>query len=58
MDKYVYKPKRFFIIVFASTWGYWLFAILLNNSKLLFPLLFLGLIAPALTAINRIYIKE
>lgn len=58
MDKYVYKPKRFFFIVFASTWGCWLLAILLNNSKLLFPLLFLGLIAPALTAIITVFTSK
>ena len=30
--KYIYKPKRFYIITFATTWFFWLFAILFNDG--------------------------
>lgn len=52
MEHYVYRPKRFYVTVFALTWGFWLLAILFkNNNTLLFLFMLLGLLMPALTAI-------
>lgn len=52
MEHYVYRPKRFYLIVFALTWGFWILAILFkNNNPLLFLFMLLGLIMPAATAI-------
>ena len=52
MEHYVYKPKRFYITVFALTWGFWILAILCkNNNPLLFLFMLLGLIMPAVTAV-------
>lgn len=51
MEHYVYKPKRFYIQVFALTWGFWILAIAFkNNTPLLFLFMLLGLIMPAATA--------
>ena len=52
MEHYVYKPKRFYLTVFALTWGFWILAILFkNNNALLFLFMLLGLIMPAVTAV-------
>ncbi len=52
MEHYVYKPKRFYLIVFALTWGFWLLAILFkDNNPLLFTFMVLGVMMPAITAI-------
>ena len=52
MEHYVYRPVRFYVTVFALTWGFWILAILFkDNNTLLFLFMLLGLIMPALTAI-------
>ena len=51
MEKYVYKPVRFYITVFALTWGWWLLALLFKNTNLMFIFMVLGLFMPAVTAI-------
>ena len=55
MEHYVYKPKRFYLIVFALTWGFWLIALLFkNNTPLLFLFMLLGLVSPAATAVMTV----
>ena len=52
MEHYVYRPVRFYITVFALTWGFWILAILFrNNNPLLFTFMVLGVMMPAVTAI-------
>ena len=51
MERYTYRPTRFYIIVFALTWGFWLLALLFKDSPLLFVFMLLGLIMPAATAV-------
>ena len=51
MDKYVYRPKKFYITVFATTWFWWLFTILFNEGASLFLGMLLGLISPAVIAV-------
>ena len=51
MEHYVYKPKRFYITVFALTWGFWILALIFKNTSLLFLFMLLGLIMPAATAV-------
>ncbi len=66
MEHYVYKPKKFYAIVFALTWGFWIIALLFkNNTPLLFLFMLLGLIMPAATAVvtvltskNRMLISD
>lgn len=50
-EKYIYKPVRFYKIVFACTWFWWLFAILFNEGTSLYLGMFLGLISPAVIAV-------
>ncbi|MBQ5316769.1 MAG: CPBP family intramembrane metalloprotease [Oscillospiraceae bacterium] len=50
MGHYTYNPKKFYLIVFALTWGFWIAAILLKDTPLMFVLMLLGLISPAVTA--------
>ncbi|HBG64903.1 MAG TPA: CPBP family intramembrane metalloprotease domain-containing protein [Treponema sp.] len=50
-ERYVYKPKRFYLTVFALTWACWLLAIICRDSPLLFVFMLLGLLMPALTAV-------
>ena len=58
MEQYTYKPKKFYFIVFALTWSFWMLAIIFKNSSLLFPLMFLGLITPAITAITFVFASK
>ncbi len=51
MEHYVYKPKRFYLIVFALTWGFWMLAVVFKDTPALFPLMLLGLLSPAATAV-------
>ncbi len=51
MEHYIYKPKRFYITVFALTWGFWILAIIFKNTSLLFLFMLLGLLMPAVTAL-------
>lgn len=50
MNKYVYKPTRFYIIVFAFTWAFWI-AGMIAGGKVAPLFMFLGLIVPAVSAI-------
>ncbi|MBQ9443725.1 MAG: CPBP family intramembrane metalloprotease [Lachnospiraceae bacterium] len=51
MEHYVYKPVRFYVTVFALTWGFWILAILFRNTPLLFLFMLLGVVMPAATAV-------
>lgn len=48
---YIYKPTRFYIIVFALTWFFWALAIIFRKSPALFIFMLLGLIMPASVAV-------
>ena len=52
MEKYIYRPVRFYLITFACTWFWWLFAILLNEGTGLYLGMFLGLVSPAVVAVE------
>ena len=54
MEHYIYKPKRFYLTVFALTWGFWILAIIFQNTPMLYVFMLLGLIAPAATAITTV----
>lgn len=58
MEKYTYRPVRFYIIVFACTWFWWLFAILFNEGTSLYLGMFLGLISPAVVAIVTVFTSK
>jgi membrane protease YdiL (CAAX protease family) len=47
---YHYKPLRFYLIVFALTWGFWIPAIFMKDELRFFSML-LGLFVPAITAL-------
>lgn len=51
MEKYTYRPVRFYVTVFACTWFWWLVAILFNRGISLYLGMFLGLISPAAVAV-------
>lgn len=51
MERYTYRPFRFYITVFAVTWFFWLLAILCKESSLLFLFMLLGLMTPAIVAV-------
>lgn len=54
MEHYVYKPIRFYITVFALTWGFWIAALLLKDTTLLYVFMILGLLSPAATAVMTV----
>ena len=58
MGKYVYRPVRFYLITFACTWFWWLFAILFNEGTILYLGMFLGLISPAVVAIVTVFTSK
>lgn len=52
MEHYTYRPKRFYIIVFALTWGFWALALAMkNNNAAMLGIMVVGLIMPAATAV-------
>ena len=55
MEPYKYRPVRFYIICFASTWSFWIIAAVLSQTPddngLSTLLMLLGLIAPSVTAL-------
>ena len=51
---YTYRPIKFYTIVFACTWFWWLFAILFNDGGSLYLGMFLGLISPAVVAVATV----
>ena len=51
MEHYVYKPKKFYLMVFCLTWAFWFLAIRLQESPLLFVFMILGLSVPAVNAV-------
>ena len=53
--KYIYRPKRFYIITFATTWFFWLFAILFNDGLTNTLGMVLGGLCPATVAIITVF---
>lgn len=51
MEKYKYRPVRFYLITFACTWLCWFFAIYFNEGASLYIGMILGLVAPAAVAV-------
>lgn len=52
MEKYIYRPVRFYITVFVLTWGFWIAALLLkDDDSLTVTLMAAGLFMPAVTAL-------
>ena len=58
MEKYIYRPVRFYLITFACTWFWWLFAILLNEGTGLYLGMFLGLVSPAVVAVVTVFTSK
>lgn len=58
MEKYIYRPVRFYLITFACTWFWWLFAILLNEGTGLYLGMFLGLVSPAVVALVTVFTSK
>ena len=54
MEHYTYRPVRFYLTVFAFTWGFWIVSLLFKDTPLMFVFMLLGLMAPAVTAIVTI----
>ncbi len=54
MEHYTYRPVRFYLTVFAFTWGFWLIALLFKNTPLMFVTMLFGLIAPSVIAVVTI----
>ncbi|MBQ5311960.1 MAG: CPBP family intramembrane metalloprotease [Oscillospiraceae bacterium] len=51
MDKYIYRPVRFYITVFILTWGFWIAALLTKDTPAMFAFMVTGLMMPAAVAI-------
>jgi len=51
MEKYIYRPVRFYLITFACTWFWWILAIIFSKGAGLYLGMLLGLISPAVVAI-------
>ena len=49
--RYTYRPVRFYLTVFGLTWGFWIAALLVKDTPLMFVLMVLGLFMPAVTAV-------
>ena len=55
---YNYKPKKFYIITFAATWAFWLFAILFNDGLTRALGMILGGLSPATVAIIFVFTSK
>ena len=56
--KYIYNPKKFYIITFATTWFFWLFAILFNDGLTNTLGMVLGGLCPATVAIITVFTSK
>ncbi len=56
--KYIYKPKKFYIITFATTWFFWLFAIIFNDGLTNALGMVLGGLCPATVAIITVFTSK
>ena len=56
--KYKYNPKKFYIITFATTWFFWLFAILFNDGLTNTLGMVLGGLCPATVAIVTVFTSK
>ncbi len=56
--KYIYNPKKFYIITFATTWFFWLFAILFNDGLTNTLGMVLGGLCPATVAIVTVFTSK
>ena len=54
MEHYIYRPKRFYITVLATTWGFWFLALAFKDRPIMFLFMLLGLIMPATVAVVTI----
>ncbi len=59
MEKYRYRPLRFYIICFAVTWFFWILAAVISCSEhdngVSSLMMLFGLIAPAVTAVITVF---
>ena len=55
MERYKYRPARFYITSFAATWAFWLEAILFNEGLSCTLGMLLGLISPAVIAVITVF---
>ena len=55
---YVYRPKRFYALVFIFTWAFWLFAILFDEGLTSSIGMILGVISPATIAIITVFTSK
>ena len=55
---YTYKPKKFYLAVFAATWAFWGLAIIFNEGITNLMGLFLGLISPSTLAIIFVFASK
>ncbi|MBQ9648607.1 MAG: CPBP family intramembrane metalloprotease [Oscillospiraceae bacterium] len=53
--KYVYRPLRFYLTVYAATWLFWLLAILSGDGIVCTVFMLLGLLAPATVAVLTVF---
>ena len=56
--KYIYRPKRFYIITFATTWFFWFFAIAFNDGLTNALGMVLGGLCPATVAIITVFTSK
>ena len=56
--KYIYRPKRFYALVYLFTWAFWLFAIMFNNGLTCSLGMVLGVISPATIAIITVFTSK
>ena len=57
-ETYTYRPVRFYILVFALTWGFWFLAGTFQNKDLMMTFMLLGLLMPALIAITTVFTSK
>ena len=55
---YIYRPKRFYITVFATTWAFWIFAIMFNDGLSKTLGMVLGGLCPATVAIITVFTSK
>lgn len=55
MEPYKYRPVRFYVLAFSTTWAFWLEAILFNEGLSCTLGMLLGLLSPAavIVLVNR-----
>ena len=58
LERYHYRPVRFYLVVFGFTWLFWITSIFVQDKNVAMGFMMLGLFVPAITAIITVIFSK